>query len=107
MNIIKYAFDLPLDKVMETIKTKMSGELKHHYHSTLNDVITCVLVYEKYYVRVDSFVGLTILIQEYDSKVEVVGMTSASGSGLFNIKFGADKNFISKLDMIMKEILKD
>lgn len=51
-------------------------------------------VYEKYFMRSSNFASLSVVIRQENQFVMVYAIASAGGSGIFNISWGANEDFL-------------
>ncbi len=97
----------PKEKIIElaeTIKDNFDGELVCSEYQDLNDnTKVLVMNYEKYYFRVSSYVGLTMVITEYNGTQTAIITGFGGGAGLFNISYGANESFASKMVEMLSE----
>ncbi len=93
-----------ITELAETIEDNFDGELVCCECQNLNDS-TKVLVmnYEKYYFRVSSYVGLTVVITEYNGTQTAVITGFGGGGGLLNISYGANSSFAEKMVAMLNE----
>ena len=59
----------------------------------INDVEIWTLVYEKYYFRVGSYVGATVVLTEHNQMQTACVVASSGGNGMENISLGANRNY--------------
>lgn len=106
-NVFKLKNMSPNKKVTELaeiIKENFDGELVCNELQELNDnTKVLVMNYEKYYFRVSSYVGLTIVITEFNGAQTAVITGFGGGEGLLNISWGANNSFASDMVKILKE----
>ncbi len=87
-----------ITELAETIKDNFDGELVCSEYQDLNDnTKVLVMNYEKYYFRVSSYVGLSIIVTEYNGTQTAVITGFGGGGGLLNISYGANNSFAKKV----------
>jgi len=64
-------------------------EKKQHFGETE----VWLLVYEKYFFRVNSFAALTVLLTEEGGRQTAQIVTSGGGNSMSNVSYGAEKRF--------------
>ncbi len=100
-NVFKLKNMSPKEKIIElaeTIKDNFDGELVCCECQDLNDnTKVLVMNYEQFYFRVSSYVGLTIVITEYNGMQTALITGFGGGGGLLNISYGANKSFAVKM----------
>lgn len=105
-NVYKLKNNFPNKKVTELakyIEENFDGELVCNELQELNDnTKVLVMNYEKYYFRVKSYVGLTIVITEYNGAQTAVITGFGGGDGLLNISWGANDSFASEMVKMLK-----
>lgn len=91
-----------LSKIESELNYQLAVECVGRELKELSGVKILMLVYEKYYVRNDSYAALTILITEYQDE-QRVELISAGGKNTF-FSFGAEGNFVSKAESILRRL---
>ncbi len=87
-----------ITELAEKIEDNFDGELVCSEYQDLNDnTKVLVMNYEKYYFRVSSYVGLSIVITEYNGTQTAVVTGFGGGGGLLNISYGANSSFAEKM----------
>ena len=106
-NVFKLKNNFPDKKVTELagiIEENFDGELVCNELQELNDnTKVLVMNYEKYYFRVSSYVGLTIVITEFNTVQTAVITGFGGGNGLLNISWGANGSFAVDMVELLKE----
>lgn len=59
----------------------------------IHDVIIWTLVYEKYYLRTNSYASVAVVLTEYAQEQTACIVASGGGSGISNGSYGANRNF--------------
>ncbi|MDY0294656.1 MAG: DUF6054 family protein [Acholeplasmataceae bacterium] len=71
----------------------------------VNEVHIAFLTFEKFYLRNDSRVSLSVMISEHHEQMTVDAASSGGGeSVLFRFDWGSSKNFINSLSQIMSSL---
>ncbi len=93
----------PIDSLVALLDSKLSGDLVTRIDKTIASSKITLLVYEKYYMRVGSYVSLTVLIVEDETgqTIELIG--SGGGNGIFGIDWGANSAFAESAKLILSE----
>ncbi len=101
--ILSSATKYSIDSLVALLDSKLSGELVTRIDKTIASSNITLLVYEKYYMRVSSYVSLTILIVENETvqTIELIG--SGGGNGVFGIDWGANEAFAESAKLILGE----
>lgn len=106
-NVFKLKNDFPNKKVTQLagiIEERFDGELVCNELQELNDnTKVLVMNYEKYYFRVSSYVGLTIVITEFNVSQTAIITGFGGGNGLLNISWGANGSFAVEMAELLKE----
>lgn len=106
-NVYKLKNLSPNEKVTELakiIEKNFDGELVCNELQELNDnTKVLVMNYEKYFFRVKSYVGLTIVVTEYNGAQTAIITGFGGGDGLLNFSYGANKSFASEMVKMLKE----
>jgi len=87
----------------EITSSSASSELAEKYSLFSPDGKCCtVMIFEKYYMRNESRISLTITIDDLSSGTRVCATTSGGGQGaFFSFDWGAGKNFITTVSEII------
>ena len=64
---------------------------------------TCLIVFDKYYMRTGGYTSLSVSIAGDDEAVYVDGITAGGGEGPFNFSYGSEVNFLKSFIAIMTE----
>lgn len=64
-----------------------------------------ILVYNKYYMRTNSDVGLVIVCENTTGKTLIKITATGSGEGLFSLDWGAGENFIKRVEDVISEYI--
>ena len=62
------------------------------------------IVYEKYFMRVESYVSLSILFTKTDLRSSVELVSSGGGDGLLNISWGAENSFTNDCAEVLESL---
>ncbi len=90
--------DKSITELAETIEDNFDGELVCSEFQELNGSAKVLIMnYEKYYFRVSSYVGLSIVITEHNGTQTAVITGFGGGGGLLNISYGANNSFAEKM----------
>lgn len=96
--------------VVKSIKDGMgyagiTCELVSEIVREMNDVEIAFLTFEKYYMRNESRVSLSVLICAHNGEIKVDGTSSGGGqSVLFKFDWGSSNNFLNSLSKIMSSL---
>lgn len=90
--------DIKIDTVLKLLKEKIEKKsitcnLVDKYKQTINDKIIYILILEKYFIRVENRITITIVIDDFEGKTRI-HFKAAGGSASFITKFdwgAADK----------------
>ncbi|MUK87893.1 hypothetical protein GMD78_05705 [Ornithinibacillus sp. L9] len=66
-----------------------------------------ILVYEKYYLRINSTASLTVTLDNLNGETIVKCISTGNSEGLLNISWGADKQFIKIVEKILEPNLEE
>lgn len=105
--------------VQTTFKVRVSPlEIKEHIEKNLheelvlydgydleNDKMILILVYNKYYMRTNSDIGLVIVCENTTGKTLIKITATGSGEGLFSLDWGAGGNFIKRVEDVISEYI--
>ncbi|TCK98184.1 hypothetical protein EDC19_0602 [Natranaerovirga hydrolytica] len=107
MSLISFKVSKSPEEVLNMIKKGLSYELIHErVHHIEGDMISIVLVYEKYYMRNSSRAALTVTINNFNGYTQVESISAGSSQGLFfNIDWGAGEEFANSVKHILKEFI--
>lgn len=61
--------------------------------TVVNGVLIWTLVYEKFYLRNDSYANAVVVLTEYDREQTACIVASGAGGGAVNLSFGATRHF--------------
>lgn len=67
------------------------------------DGTVCLLVYEKYYFRNNSYASLTVLVTEQGTRQTAQIVATGGGASLSNTSLGANRNFAQKCVQALEE----
>jgi hypothetical protein len=92
--------------VNEITASSASSELVEKYSLFSPDGKCCtVLIFEKYYMRNESRISLTITIDDLAGATRVSATTSGGGQGaFFSFDWGAGRNFITTISDIIERM---
>lgn len=68
------------------------------------DMEVCLLIFEKYYMRIKGMANLTIQLIKRDNELSAVVVGSGGGSGILNISLGANSEFADECAYVLKEL---
>lgn len=90
--------DKSITELAGIIEDNFDGELVCSEYQDLNDNTKVLIMnYEKYYFRVSSYVGLSVVITEHNGAQTAVITGFGGGGGLLNISYGANSSFAGKM----------
>lgn len=100
------SIELSLDPVeaFKTLKRSMSAEVVYSDVKEVTGGFTsCILVFEKYYMRNSSRASLTVTIHNFDGHTKVTAIPSGGSQGMFlNFDWGAGDQFAGSVIQIFK-----
>ena len=70
---------------------------------TVNGVQIWTLVYEMFYFRTCGYTSLTVVLTEYEDNQTACIVGSGGGSGMINLSYGANHDFVTKCEKALKE----
>jgi Family of unknown function (DUF6054) len=91
--------------------SEINSDLVYEDGKTIQDTKfeIIILVFEKYFLRINSTASLTVTIDNLTGETIVKCISSGNSEGLLNLSMGADKKFIQpikkRLDPYIEEIL--
>ncbi len=92
-----------LQEIYETICSITGIEKESRTAQTVNGVQIWTLVYEMYYFRTKSYASLTVVLTEYDNRQTACIVGSGGGGGLFNVSYGANRDFVIRCEDALKK----
>jgi hypothetical protein len=90
-------------KIDDVISSSASGRYLDNYTINTPNGKCVVLVYEKYFYRVNNYLTLTIVLDDFINKTRLHIVGGGGGSGLLNIDLGAAESFASEVIDVMKQ----
>lgn len=97
-----------IQEMTEALKKELDAELILDSCKEINGVTISKLVFEKYYFRNNNYASLTIVISEFNGKLIAEIAATGGGEGLFNISWGANRDFGDQAaNILMRYKLKD
>lgn len=90
----------------EIVNSSASSKLVKKYMLYAPDGKTCaIMIFEKYYMRNESRISLTISVDDLAGTTRVCATTSGGGQGaLFSFDWGAGKNYIKTISEIVERM---
>jgi len=84
-----------LNYIVTTVRRAlmMDAEVLCEHWREFDGMKACLLSFEKYYFRNGSYASLSMMFVEVDGVQTVDCIGSGGGEGLFNISWGANRNF--------------
>ncbi|MBQ6686763.1 MAG: hypothetical protein IJM99_11720 [Firmicutes bacterium] len=84
-----------LNDIVTTVRRAlmMDAEVLCEHWREYDGMKACLLAFEKYYFRNGSYASLSMMFVEVDGVQTVDCIGSGGGEGLFNISWGANRNF--------------
>ena len=84
-----------LRDVVKTVRKSlmMDAEVLCEHWREYDQVRACLLSFEKYYFRNGSYASLSMMFVEADGVQTVDCIGSGGGEGIFNLSWGANRNF--------------
>ena len=70
-----------------------------------NGKFILILVYNKYYMRTSSDIGLVIVCENTTGKTLIKITVTGSGAGVFSIDWGAGGDFIKRVEDVISEYI--
>lgn len=71
--------------------------------TVVNDVVVWTLVYEKFYLRNNSYASVVVVLTEYELEQTACIVASGAGSGMANFTFGATRHFAKDCLKVLEE----
>ena len=90
-----------LQEIYEQLRT-IQADLVSKTEQSVNGVQIWTLVYEMYYFRTKSYASLTVVLTEYENRQTACIVGSGGGGGMFNVTYGANRNFVTKCENALK-----
>ncbi len=90
-----------LDDLVNALESDLSGTLVTRSNKVIGTTTIILVVFEKYYMRVGSYVSLTVLMLEDNSKQRIELTGSGGGNGIFGIDWGANQDFADSAKNIL------
>ena len=81
----------------------LSCELSEQAYHAYGDVNVCVMVFEKYYMRVSNYASLTLVISGRDGDLGVDIIGAGGRSGVLSISWGAEDHFVNAACAVMEK----
>lgn len=88
-------------EIAQALKNELKAEGILDSYQEINDVKIVTLVFERFYWRNGSYASLTIALREYNGHCEGELAASGGGEGIFNISWGANRNFGNEATRIL------
>lgn len=79
------------------------AEQVYYQETPLEGGTVCLLVYEKYYFRINSFASLTVLVTEQGTRQTAQIVATGGGASLSNNSLGANRNFARQCVQALEE----
>ncbi len=93
----------PVDNLVSLLDSELAGNQVTRIDKTIASSNITLLVYEKFYMRVSSYVSLTILIVDDETGQTIELLGSGGGSGIFGVDWGANEAFAESAKHILTE----
>ncbi|MBR5806272.1 MAG: hypothetical protein IKY30_05830 [Oscillospiraceae bacterium] len=91
-----------LQEIYENLRTIQADPVSKT-EQTVNGVQIWALVYEMFYFRTKSYASLTVVLTEYEDRQTACIVGSGGGGGVFNVSYGANRDFVAKCENALKE----
>ncbi|MHB1485579.1 MAG: DUF6054 family protein [Saccharofermentanales bacterium] len=86
------------------LQSGLSCELVDSVRKTYGSMEFCVMVFEKYYMRAENRVSLTVIVSGTGDDVAVEAIGSGGGRGpLFSFSWGAEDDFVGTVVDVLKD----
>jgi hypothetical protein len=98
---------LPVDAVTllladaEIKETLVFQDYKVALGGVTDEQAIAILVFEKYFFRINSSATLTITISNFEGETTVKCISTGNGDGIFDIGWGAGKSFIKPIRKVL------
>lgn len=92
-----------LSEIHRKIHYIRGAEQVFHQELQFGDTNVCLLVYEKYYFRVNSYASLTVLLTQCGGRQAAQIIASGGGSAMSNVSLGANKKFAEECAHALEE----
>ena len=90
-----------LQEIYENLRS-IRADLVSKTEQTVNGVQIWTLVYEMFYFRTKGYASLTVVLTEYGDKQTACLVGSGGGSGMINLSYGANRDFVAKCENALK-----
>jgi len=92
----RLTFDQAWTELLPKINSKgLSMEIVYNTRYQLAEKHVGIVVFEKYYYRVQNYVTLTVILLEDDDELVCEAISSGAASGLLKITWGADTSMLN------------
>lgn len=92
-----------IQELCDILGKEINAEFLHKKVVEMGTGIACLLVFEKLYFRVDSYVSLTIMMTE-DRLLQTADIISSGGKGgMFDFDWGVTTDFANKTVDVLKK----
>lgn len=107
MNTYNFKVRITPKEALDLVKENENADLVHEeIHSLGNNVFIGTLVFEKYYMRVESRVALVVIIDNIYGSTAVRSISTGSSQGMFfKFDWGASEKFASSVQEILKDFI--
>ena len=103
MKIQEITVGISVQETVNILANQMfDSDLIYEEHHSMGYKEISILMYEKYYLRNESYAGLTITISNEEGLTRVRAIASAGSHSAFNFSLGADANFTNKVISILE-----
>ena len=107
MSNYSFRVNLKAMEAIQLIKRRQSADLIHEEIISCGDgKLVAVLVFEKYYFRVENRAGLTVVVSNVSGVTVIKSIASGSSRGMiFNFDWGAGDSLANSTSKILKEYI--
>ncbi|WP_026695216.1 DUF6054 family protein [Peribacillus kribbensis] len=93
-------------KSARLIRSRHEQDVVHEeYHEPEDGRQMCVIVLERYYFRTSGRAALTLIIENLSGRTKVRCISAGSAEGIFNVDWGAGKNFARSIEEVLEPYL--
>lgn len=105
MSTYNFKVKISPSEALDLVKQNQSADLVHEeVHDLGNNIKIGTLVFEKYFIRVESRVALVVIIDNIYGSTDVRAISTGSSQGFFfKFDWGASENFANSVRDILKD----
>lgn len=108
MSAESYKVSLTPKEALELVKKNESADLVHEeLHNLGSNVYIGTLIFDKYFLRVDSNVALVVIIDNIYGPTGVRTISTGSAQGFLKFDWGASEKFTTSVRKILDKYIMD